>query len=87
MINQGTKRLNTIKDKGAGSIPKNGGKINKNIGRDVAAKIDAKDTYPVKMMVKIAIIRQKGKTVGNSAISIPPSVATPLPPLNLEKIV
>ena len=38
-------RLNTKRDKGAGSIFKKGGKVKRKIGKDTAAKIDASDTY------------------------------------------
>ena len=34
-------RLNTKRDKGAGSIFKKGGKVKRKIGKDTAAKIDA----------------------------------------------
>ena len=86
-MNQGTNKLNTINDSGAGSVRRNGGRINKNIGKDADASMEANDTYPVDTMVSTATARQKGNTVGNSAISIPPSVATPLPPLNPPNIV
>ena len=76
-----------MRDKGAGSVPKNGGKTIKKRGNDAAAKIDANDTYPVNIIVKMATTRQKRKAVGNNASNIPAKVPTPFPPLNPAKIV
>ena len=80
-------RLNTKRDKGAGSTPKKGGRVKRNTGKDTAAKIDASDTYPVTIIVITVTAKQNGNAVGNNAINIPPSVPTPLPPLNFPKIV
>ena len=62
-------RLNTKRDKGAGSIFKKGGKVKRKIGKDTAAKIDASDTYPVKIIVIIDTTKQNGNAVGNNAIN------------------
>ena len=87
MINHGINKLKTISESGAGFTPKKGGNIKRKIGNETEAKIEAKETYPVSIIVIIAIARQNGKAVGNRAISMPPNVPTPLPPLNLAKIV
>ena len=78
-------RLKIIKDNEAGSMPKNGGNKNKKTGSDDDARIDAKDTYPVRIIVSVATPKQNGKTVGKRARTIPTNVATPFPPLNLAK--
>ena len=44
IINHGINKLNTNRDSGAGSTFKKGGKVKRNTGNDVAAKMDAKDT-------------------------------------------
>ena len=80
-------RLNTKRDKGAGSTPKKGGRVKRNTGKDTAAKIDASDTYPVTIIVITVTAKQNGNAVGNNAINIPPSFPTPLPPLHFPKIV
>ena len=80
-------RLNTKRDKGAGSIFKKGGKVKRKIGKDTAAKIDASDTYPVTIIVITVTAKQNGNAVGNNAINIPPRVPTPLPPLKLPNTV
>ena len=86
-MNHGTKRLKTRIDKGAGLRPKKGGRRISKIGKEHDAIMDANDTYPVKIIVIIAIPRQNGKTVGNSASIIPPRVPTPFPPLNPQNTV
>ena len=78
-------RLKIIKDNEAGSMPKNGGNKNKKTGSDDDARIDAKDTYPVRIIVSAATPKQNGKTVGKRASAIPTNGATPFPPLNLAK--
>ena len=63
-------RLNTKRDKGAGSTPKKGGRVKRNTGKDTAAKIDASDTYPVTIMVITVTAKQNGNAVGNSASAL-----------------
>ena len=87
IINHGTSKLKIIIERGAGLKPKNGGKRISKIGSEHDEIIDAKDTYPVRTIVAIAMTRQNRKTEGNKAIITPPSVPTPFPPLNLLKIV
>tara|TARA_X000000368_G_C22717068_1_gene573603 strand:+ start:357 stop:647 length:291 start_codon:yes stop_codon:yes gene_type:complete len=87
IINQGTRRLKIIIESGAGLKPKNGGRRISKIGSEHEAIMDARDTYPVNTIAIIAMPKQNGKTEGNKAIIIPPSVPTPFPPLNPPKIV
>jgi|SaaInlStandDraft_4_1057021.scaffolds.fasta_scaffold95058_2 hypothetical protein len=87
MINHGINKLKIINDNGAGSVPKNGGRIMINNGNETEANIEATETYPVKIMANIATARQNINAEGKSARSIPPNVPTPLPPLNPANIV
>ena len=87
MINHGINKLKTISESGAGFVPKNGGNKKRKIGKETDANIEANETYPVNIIVIIATAKQNGNAVGNRAMSIPPKVPTPLPPLNPAKIV
>ena len=63
-------RLNTKRDKGAGSTPKKGGRVKRNTGKDTAAKIDASDTYPVTIIVITVTATQNGNAVGNRMLKV-----------------
>jgi len=76
-----------MSERGAGSVPRKGGKIRIKTGKETDAKMEAIDTYPVKIIVRMPTVRQNRKAEGNRARSIPPNVPTPLPPLKPEKIV
>lgn len=81
------RRLNTNKESGAGSTLATGGRINRKSGRETEAKIELSDTYPVSIKVIANTMRHRGKAKGKSAMSIPATVPTPLPPLKPEKTV
>ncbi|SVB25091.1 uncharacterized protein METZ01_LOCUS177945 [marine metagenome] len=54
------------------------------MGREEDAIMEPRETYPVKINVIAKISRQRKIAIGKSAISMPPKVPTPLPPLNPE---
>ena len=87
MINQGTNREKTSNEREGGDIDETTGSINKKTGSDADASMDPTETYPVIISVSANTKRQRGSAMGNSAISIPPKVPTPLPPLNPAKMV
>ena len=87
VINHGINKLKTISESGAGFVPKKGGNRRRKIGKETEAKMEAKETYPVNIIVITATAKQNGKAVGNKAMSTPPRVPTPLPPLNPANIV
>ena len=54
------------------------------MGREEDAIMEPRETYPVKINVIAKTSRQRKIAIGKSAISMPPKVPTPLPPLNPE---
>ena len=86
MTNQGINNEKIKSESGGGVMVVTTGRINRNMGRDEDAKIEPRETYPVKINVIAKTTRQRGIATGNSAISMPPNVPTPFPPLKLEKI-
>ena len=86
MTNQGINREKIKSESGGGGIVVRTGRINRNTGRDEDANTEPRETYPVKINVITKTTRQRGIATGNSAISMPPKVPTPFPPLNPAKI-
>ena len=86
MTNQGINREKIKSESGGGGIVVRTGRINRNTGRDEDANMEPRETYPVKINVIEKTTRQRGIATGNSAISMPPKVPTPFPPLNPAKI-
>ena len=86
MTNQGINREKIKSESDGGEIVVTTGRINRNTGRDEDANIDPRETYPVAINVMAKTTRQRGIATGNSAISMPPKVPTPFPPLNPAKI-
>ena len=86
MTNQGINNEKIKSESGGGVMVVTTGRINRNMGRDEDAKIEPRETYPVKINVREKTTRQRGIATGNRAISMPPNVPTPFPPLNLAKI-
>ena len=86
MTNQGINREKIKSESGGGGIVVRTGRINRNTGRDEDANTEPRETYPVKINVIEKTTRQRGIATGNSAISMPPKVPTPFPPLNPAKI-
>ena len=87
IINQGTNREKTSNEREGGDSGETTGRSNRKTGREAEASMDPIETYPVKINVSANTRRHRGSAMGNSAISIPPKVPTPLPPLNPAKIV
>ena len=86
MTNQGINNEKIKSESDGGVMVVTTGRINRNMGRDEDAKIEPRETYPVKINVIAKTTRQRGRAIGNSAISMPPKVPTPFPPLNPAKI-
>ena len=56
------------------------------MGKEIAARIELKETYPDTLRVKTKIPTDNNVGKGITKLNIPSPVATPVPPLNFKKI-
>ena len=56
------------------------------MGKEMAARIELKETYPDTLRVKAKTPKDKKVGIGIKKLNTPSPVATPFPPLNFKKI-